>query len=109
MRDLQVLSAVRTALRQGRPVVALESTVITHGLPYPHNLAVARRMEERVRAGGAVPATIAVRQGRLAIGLSDGDLADLAQATAVRIRTSSPRNRMFSPSSAACRRALACN
>lgn len=84
MLDLQVLSAVRAALRQGRPVVALESTVITHGLPYPHNLAVARRMEERVRAGGAVPATIAVRQGRLAIGLSDGDLADLAQATGVR-------------------------
>ena len=82
--DGQMLPAVRAALRQGRPVVALESTVITHGLPYPHNLEVARRMEACVRAGGAVPATIAVRRGRPAVGLSDGDLVELAQSTVAR-------------------------
>jgi Indigoidine synthase A like protein len=56
---LMVHAAVRSALREGRPVVALESAVITHGLPWPENLQLARDMEAAVRAEGAEPATIA--------------------------------------------------
>lgn len=70
---------VREARRAGMPVVALESTIITHGMPYPDNLETARRVEAEVRAAGAVPATIAVLDGQIRIGLSEADLADLAQ------------------------------
>jgi pseudouridine-5'-phosphate glycosidase len=69
---------VAQALRQGRPVVALESTIISHGLPRPRNLEVARRLEAIVREEGATPATIAVLDGRLRVGLGDGDLIHLA-------------------------------
>ena len=62
------------------PVVALESTIITHGMPYPHNLTTARRVEEAVMQSGAVPATIAVIKGQLHVGLTDEQLEDLAQA-----------------------------
>ena len=72
------------ALAQGRPVVALESTVIAHGLPRPQNLEVARRLEQVVRAGGALPATIAVIGGKLAVGLSDERLRLLATSDEVR-------------------------
>ena len=71
---------VAEALAQGRPVVALESTIITHGMPYPQNLETARQVEEDVRAMGAVPATIAVMDGQLRIGLTDDQLEALAQA-----------------------------
>lgn len=71
---------IQTALRSARPVVALESTVITHGLPHPENLQLARDMEAAVRAEGAVPATIAVLDGKIRIGLSEAELARLAQA-----------------------------
>ncbi len=64
----------------GRPVVALESTIITHGMPFPQNLDTARAVEAEVRASGAVPATIAVMGGRIRIGLDDGDLERLARA-----------------------------
>ncbi|NNL19328.1 MAG: pseudouridine-5'-phosphate glycosidase [Boseongicola sp.] len=64
----------------GRAVVALESTIITHGMPYPQNVETARLVEAEVRAHGAVPATIAVIDGRLKIGLSDAELDALAQA-----------------------------
>ncbi|MBT8459666.1 MAG: pseudouridine-5'-phosphate glycosidase [Boseongicola sp.] len=64
----------------GRAVVALESTIITHGMPYPQNVETARLVEAEVRAHGAVPATIAVIDGRLKIGLSDAELEALAQA-----------------------------
>lgn len=73
--------AVAAALDAGRPVVALESTIITHGMPWPDNLAVAREVEALVREEGAEPATIAVIDGTLRIGLSDGDLDRLAQTT----------------------------
>ena len=63
-----------TALAAGTPVVALESTLISHGLPYPANVDVARAAEAAVRDGGAVPATIAIRDGRLVVGLADADL-----------------------------------
>src|SRR5262245_31914926 len=72
----EVIEAVRTR----RPIVALESTVITHGLPWPQNLELARRMEATVRAGGATPATIAILRGEVRIGLSSAELEYLAQA-----------------------------
>jgi pseudouridine-5'-phosphate glycosidase len=71
---------VAAALRDCKPVVALESTVISHGLPRPHNLETARGMEAAVRAGGAVPATIAVLGGKLVVGVSAGELAFLAES-----------------------------
>jgi pseudouridine-5'-phosphate glycosidase len=69
---------VADALAAGRPVVALESTIISHGLPRPSNLAVARRIEQAVRDGGAVPATIAVLDGTARIGLDDAALERVA-------------------------------
>jgi pseudouridine-5'-phosphate glycosidase len=71
---------VRVALDEGNAVVALESTIITHGMPYPQNLETARRVEAEVRAAGATPATIAVMAGRIHIGLTDDGLSQLAQA-----------------------------
>jgi len=70
---------VAAALAAHRPVVALESTIITHGMPYPQNLEMARGVEQLIRAEGAVPATIAVLDGTLHIGLEDAQLEDLAQ------------------------------
>ncbi len=70
---------VARAAKMKLPLVALESTVITHGLPYPQNLQVARDMEAAVRRAGAVPATIAVVEGRLKVGLTGDELAQLAQ------------------------------
>jgi pseudouridine-5'-phosphate glycosidase len=72
------------ALRTGRPVVALESTLIAHGLPWPLNLETARGAEAAVRKEGAVPATIAVWRGRPTVGLSDAELEELAAARNVR-------------------------
>ncbi|RUY76664.1 pseudouridine-5'-phosphate glycosidase, partial [Mesorhizobium sp. M7A.F.Ca.CA.001.10.2.1] len=66
------------ALAAGRPVVALESTIITHGMPYPDNGAMAADVEKIITDGGAVPATIAVVGGRIKIGLSDGERESLA-------------------------------
>ncbi len=66
------------ALTSGQPVVALESTVITHGLPYPENLELARQMECEVRQNGAIPATIAILTGQVRVGLTEDELADLA-------------------------------
>ncbi|WP_207459140.1 pseudouridine-5'-phosphate glycosidase [Azospirillum sp. SYSU D00513] len=69
---------VADALTEGKPVVALESTVISHGMPYPRNLETARALEEVIRAEGAIPATIAVLDGRIRIGLDDEALERLA-------------------------------
>jgi pseudouridine-5'-phosphate glycosidase len=76
-------SEVATALKNGTPIVALESTIITHGMPYPQNLEVARQVESDVRASGAVPATMAVMNGTLHAGLDDDQLVALAQAKGV--------------------------
>lgn len=73
---------VRAALSDGRPVVALESTLISHGLPYPQNVAVARASEAAVRASGATPATVAIHDGRIVVGLDDAALEALATAPA---------------------------
>ena len=77
---LQVAGEVAAALAGGSPVVALESTLISHGLAYPSNLEVARASEAAVREAGAVPATVAIRDGRLVVGLTDAELEALATA-----------------------------
>lgn len=74
---------VADALANARPVVALESTIITHGMPYPDNLKTARAVEQCVRDNGATPATIAVLDGVLHVGLTDMQLEKLAQAKGV--------------------------
>ncbi len=73
---------IAQAVDAHQPVVALESTVITHGLPYPENLALARDMESEIRQQGATPATIAVIEGQITIGLSDAQLEALARGAA---------------------------
>lgn len=75
---VQLSPEVADALAEGRGVVALESTIISHGLPRPDNLRIAREIESAVRAGGAVPATIAVVGGRARVGLDDEALAIVA-------------------------------
>ncbi|WP_294644518.1 pseudouridine-5'-phosphate glycosidase [uncultured Aureimonas sp.] len=80
-QPFQCSPAVQAALDAGRPVVALESTIITHGMPWPQNIEMARGVEALIRAEGAEPATIAVLDGVLRIGLSDDDLVALAQTT----------------------------
>ncbi len=75
---IHVAPAVATALAEGAPVVALESTIITHGLPRPRNLEVALDGEARIRAAGAVPATIGVHRGVPTVGLTPTQLEELA-------------------------------
>lgn len=83
VRDrLRIQPEVAAALAVGRPVVALESTLISHGLPYPHNVEVARASEAAVRESGAVPATVAIRDGQLLVGLGAVELEALATAPA---------------------------
>ena len=81
---LNIASEVANALRDNRPVVALESTVIAHGLPRPQNLETAHRLQELVRDGGAVPATIGVIEGQLTVGLNDDQIQLLAQQDNIR-------------------------
>jgi pseudouridine-5'-phosphate glycosidase len=76
---LSISTEVKAALAASKAVVALESTIITHGMPYPQNLAMAKAVEDIVRAEGATPATIAIMDGRLCVGVSDEDLERLAQ------------------------------
>ncbi len=75
---------VAAALRDGRPVVALESTIVTHGLPWPVNLETARDCEAAIRAAGAIPATIAVWHGAPTVGLGDAQLEELARSKVAR-------------------------
>jgi pseudouridylate synthase len=79
---MRLAEPVREALATGHPVVALESTVLTHGLPRPGNLALGRRLEAVVREGGAVPATVGVVAGELVVGLSDDEMTHLAERPA---------------------------
>jgi pseudouridine-5'-phosphate glycosidase len=80
---LDVRPDVADALHAGRPVVALESTLLAHGLPWPLNLETARAAEAAVRAEGAVPATIAVLHGRPTVGLTDPELQEVAHGKQV--------------------------
>lgn len=85
MRDFDIAygAEVAEARRDRRPIVALESTIVSHGLPKPDNLRVAREIEATVRAAGAVPATIGMVGGRLTVGLDDAELSHLASADGV--------------------------
>ena len=76
---LKIDDGVKDAIDQSQAIVALESTIITHGMPYPQNLEMARSVEKIVRDNGAVPATIALMDGTMRAGLSDGDLEHLAK------------------------------
>ena len=79
---LSINPTVATALAAHLPVVALESTLVSHGLPYPQNIEVARASEAAVREAGAVPATVAIHDGRILVGLDDASLEALATAPA---------------------------
>jgi len=78
---IDIAAPVTAALAEGRPVVALESTIITHGMPFPANAEMAAAVEQIILDGGAVPATIAVVDGRLKVGLSEAERNALAQVS----------------------------
>jgi pseudouridylate synthase len=84
MLSFDIADEVAAALKAGQPVVALESTIITHGMPAPENVATALKVEAAIRAEGAVPATIAIFGGRMKVGLSEAELHDLAAAKDVK-------------------------
>ncbi|URT71872.1 pseudouridine-5'-phosphate glycosidase [Cytobacillus firmus] len=77
---LEYSEEVLEAKKANKPVVALESTIISHGMPYPQNVQTAKEVEEIIRKNGAVPATIAILNGKIKIGLSDEELEFLAQS-----------------------------
>ena len=79
---LDIAPEVQKALDEGRPVVALESTIISHGMPYPQNVETALNVEKIIRENGAVPATIAVIGGRLKAGLSEAEIDYLGKTGA---------------------------
>ena len=81
---IEASKAVRSAWAEGRSIVALESTIVAHGLPWPDNLDVGRRLEAAVVRGGAVPATIAVLDGRIKIGLEVPELERIARGEGIR-------------------------
>jgi pseudouridine-5'-phosphate glycosidase len=89
---IAIAPEVADALRDGRPVVALESTLISHGLPYPQNVQVATASEAAVRSAGAVPATVALNGGRLLVGISVSQLEELATAPTGSVRKVSRPN-----------------
>ncbi len=82
-QPLSFAPEVAKARASGAPIVALESTIITHGMPFPQNVEAARAVEAEIRAHGAVPATIAIMDGRIHIGLTDAELDRLGQAAHV--------------------------
>lgn len=81
---MDITNEVKEAIAANKPVVALESTIISHGMPYPENITMAKKVESIIRQAGAIPATIAVMNGKIKIGLSDTDLETLAKAKHVR-------------------------
>ena len=80
---LDINPKVKTALEQGKPVVALESTIISHGMPYPKNVETALNVEKIIRDKGAVPATIAILSGKLKVGLTEEEIEYLGKAPKV--------------------------
>lgn len=80
---LHISHEVQTALNEQQPVIALELTVISHGLPFPANLETAQAMEETIRAEGAIPATIGIHGGKIVIGLSQDEITYLATASSI--------------------------
>ncbi|MBN1963513.1 MAG: pseudouridine-5'-phosphate glycosidase, partial [Anaerolineae bacterium] len=89
---LTFLPEVAAALAAGQPVVALESTVITHGLPYPANVETALAMEATIRANGATPATIGLLDGQICIGLTADDINRLVELGPEQVRKCSRRD-----------------
>jgi len=77
---LKIHPVVKMALSEGKPVVALESTIIAHGMPYPKNVSTAIEVEKIIRKNGAVPATIAILDGKLCVGLDNDQLEELGKA-----------------------------
>lgn len=77
---LDILPEIQDALEHGKPIVALESTIISHGMPYPKNVETAKEVEQMVRDNGAIPATIAILGGRLKVGLNDQELEHLGKS-----------------------------
>jgi len=77
---LDIKEEVKEALKNHRPVVALESTIISHGMPYPDNVIMAKKVEQIIRDAGATPATIAIIGGKIKIGLTDEDLETIAKS-----------------------------
>ena len=90
---LDIQEEVKAALEEHRGVVALESTIISHGMPYPQNVEMAKNCERIIRKAGAVPATIAIIDGRIKIGLSQEDLQRLASADRKSTRLNSSHSR----------------
>lgn len=84
---LEIHPEVKNAIENGKPVVALESTIISHGMPYPRNVETALNVEKIIRDKGAIPATIAILKGKLKVGLSEEEIEYLGKATNV-IKTS---------------------
>ena len=80
---LSVTPEIQEALRANKPVVALESTILSHGMPYPQNLEFGRKVEQIIREEGAVPATIAILDGQMKVGLNDEELVRMCQADGI--------------------------
>ena len=77
---LTITDEIKSALKQGKPIVALESTILSHGMPYPENLEFAHKVEEIIRGQGAIPATTAIIDGKLKVGLTDDELLLMCKA-----------------------------
>ncbi|SEQ90757.1 pseudouridine-5'-phosphate glycosidase [Piscibacillus halophilus] len=80
MSYLKISEEVQNALDSGKPIVALESTIISHGFPYPNNVKLANEVEETIRSLGVVPATIAILDGQIHVGLSKDEIELLGKA-----------------------------
>ena len=93
---IELSPKVRDAIQQQKPIVALESTVISHGLPYPQNIETAQSMESIILEHGAVPATIAIIHGKIKVGLTDKEIVYMAEAE--QIKKSSRRDIPFAVS-----------
>ncbi len=87
-RYLDINPEVKEALDEGRPVVALESTIISHGMPYPRNVETALNVEKIIRDNGAIPATIAILKGKLKVGLTEAEIEYLGKAAEKVVKTS---------------------
>jgi pseudouridine-5'-phosphate glycosidase len=85
---LDINPEVKAALDAGRPVVALESTIISHGMPYPQNVETALKVEQIIRDNGAIPATIAILKGRLKVGMTHEEITYLGKAGQAVVKTS---------------------
>ncbi|WP_423230252.1 pseudouridine-5'-phosphate glycosidase [Caloranaerobacter ferrireducens] len=79
-RYLEIHPEVEKAIKEGKPVVALESTIISHGMPYPQNVETAKKVEEIVRQNGAIPATIGIIKGKLKVGLNEEEIEYMGKA-----------------------------